>query len=100
MLSTCRECGADEGQMNELKGRFVTDRGAEAAAARIVVDAILTMLVTDDLVDSIHTAIDLLPGMDDAIPAPRCNTGFGNSGIGHKDFDGMLGVMGAEWRKF
>jgi hypothetical protein len=86
MLLTCRECGADEGQMNELMERLGADRGAEPEVAGVFVDAILAKLVKDDPVDRVSAAIGVLPGIGDAIPTTRCDCGS------------MLGVMGAEWR--
>jgi hypothetical protein len=75
--------------MIELMGRLVTDKGAEAAAVRATVDANLALPLKDDQADSLRAAIDVLPGIGGTIPATRHNTGFG----------GMLGVMGAEWRR-
>ena len=72
--------------MTELMERLGIDGGAEPEAAGIFVDAILAKLVKDDPVDTISAAIDVLAGIDGAIPTTRCVCG------------GMLGVMGAEWR--
>jgi hypothetical protein len=86
MYTTCRECGADEGQMNELMGRLATDRGDGPAAAEDFVEAILAKLVKDDRAGTC-AAVDVLAGIGDAIPTTRCDSG------------GMLGVVGAEWRR-
>jgi hypothetical protein len=75
--------------MNELMGRLVTAGGAEPEAAGIFVDAILAGLVKDDPVGSISAAIDVLGGIGGAIPTTRSDSG-----------GGMLGVMGAEWRRY
>ena len=74
--------------MKELMERLGIDRGAEPEAAGIFVDAILAKLVEDDPVGSVSAAMDVLTGIDGAIPTTRCVCG------------GMLGVMGAEWRRY
>jgi hypothetical protein len=77
--------------MNELMGRLATDGGVEPAAAEdfveAIVETILAKLVKDDRAGRC-AAVDVLAGMGDAIPTTRCDSG-----------GGMLGVVGAEWRR-
>jgi hypothetical protein len=58
MRSTCRKCGADEGQMRELIGYLVARRGAERVAARVAAGITQQFLCEEDRADRVHALID------------------------------------------
>src|ERR1700730_6152313 len=54
MRSTCRKCGADEGQMRKLIGYLVARKGAEQAAARMAAGISQQFLCKEDRAERVR----------------------------------------------
>jgi hypothetical protein len=72
-----RECGAGEGQMDELIGRIVANVGVDRTAAEKAVGIILQFLLKEGPADKVRSLIDKLPGADAAIAAAPPDSGAG-----------------------
>jgi hypothetical protein len=72
-----RECGAGEGQMDELIGRIVANVGVDRTAAEKAVGIILQFLLKEGPADKVRSLIDKLPGADTAIAAAPPDSGSG-----------------------
>jgi hypothetical protein len=77
-----RECGAHEGQMDELIGRLVANTGVDRAAAEKAVGIILQFLFKEGPAGRVQALINALPGADAAMKrSPEESGGLFGGGL-------------------